>query len=1147
MANKLRHIGLAVASFILVCLAICCLNPNLQSSYADEASLSSTSISVSVNSTGSSDGTSASLDRTFYESGDTAILSWKGTTSGNNFVIPTSVRYGNRTIAVSQLIEADCIQSENSEYERRMNSAATMADYTTLKSYVDRTHTLSLGTLTTDTIVTVTWQKVEPVYRLYNMLTSEHLFTTNKTEYDNFVKRGELDLDVWIGEGISWLAPESGEATVHRLYNAGLGATGSSSHYYSADVTEISSLLRQGWTDDGEENQFQSGGNTAIYTCYNQALGSAHHYTSSKSEWESLEANGWNLEREKNGTDGVFRGVVATSWNFDSNFYKVEHVLDGAVKDTQFRSGIAGERTQAVAKAYPGYKSGVITSTTIAANNSTVVHVNYTEQSYTVTFDGSGFEINVPSQSVKYGDKITNPGSQNVTGYIFAGWYIDSSLTHAFSFSSYTMPASDVTLYAKWDEDIVTYNVYHYFQDVNGNYPVSANSSDVVVEELTGRVGTLSSAEAKNEEGFRIRDDFSNKILVKSDSGLAKNDIEIFYERKSYNLHFILGDSGAYSGKIGEYGVTDKSADGKFSFSCTIKYGAVVDFVNINPNIKDDTKYFAGWYTREDYTAQDAERWGYANLNNITMPDRDMRLYARWTDTPVWFINFETNGGSSVVAEEVIGGDMPTDPGVDATTRAGFTFDGWYSDATLSNKFNFDTPVNNNFTVYAKWIGNSGINYIVRNVKQNADGTWENAQYEDRLLQGTAGEIASYTPDYIEGFAVGDLPQVTIEGDGSTIIELKYSRNIHTVHFDLGGHGQQLDDEKVLYGAYVKQPTEEPSANGYSFEGWYKDADCTERYYWILNTMPDSDITLYAKWNFIYSYWIGPASKITSGNKAATANQPNPNYESAEKGYIKTEKQIDADVEEIRNGNTKVMAEYRNYMIRDNYHLYVKWNGPTDDAGGTNSENKWVEFRIVNIGSHAEDESALTFQAIHTLPHAYQMNQLRSNASGWAGSELSQKLTSDGEIYKYFETNFTDKIKAVSKTTTNGSKSAEVSSVSQKLWIPSYTEITGKPQTYVSEKYADYPGYSDDSEVYEGEQYYYFSQKYVDEEANNPSLYYTTRAGNMPLGSTDKYSFWWTRSPNVRFTNTYLGVYSGNPAMHAYANDKEGVVLAFCF
>ena len=66
---------------------------------------------------------------------------------------------------------------------------------------------------------------------------------------------------------------------------------------------------------------------------------------------------------------------------------------------------------------------------------------------YTVTFDSNGGSP-VLSQSVADGYVATAPTPPVKTGYTFAGWYSDSSLTTPFVFT--TPINADITLYAKW-------------------------------------------------------------------------------------------------------------------------------------------------------------------------------------------------------------------------------------------------------------------------------------------------------------------------------------------------------------------------------------------------------------------------------------------------------------------------------------------------------------------------------------------------------------------------------------------------------------------------------------------------------------------------------------------------------------------------
>lgn len=137
------------------------------------------------------------------------------------------------------------------------------------------------------------------VYRMYNFLSSEHLFTTNKSEVDNLKKLTNQKKSHWEAEGVNWYAPKSG-TPVYRLYNAKLGKLGRCSHYYTSDTKEIKKLCTKRWGWKNEGISFYSGGTTPIYTAYSEALGSQHHYTSDKSEWSKLDL-GWDIEGDKNG------------------------------------------------------------------------------------------------------------------------------------------------------------------------------------------------------------------------------------------------------------------------------------------------------------------------------------------------------------------------------------------------------------------------------------------------------------------------------------------------------------------------------------------------------------------------------------------------------------------------------------------------------------------------------------------------------------------------------------------------------------------------------------------------------------------------------------------------------------------------------
>lgn len=68
-------------------------------------------------------------------------------------------------------------------------------------------------------------------------------------------------------------------------------------------------------------------------------------------------------------------------------------------------------------------------------------------------------------------------------------------------------------------------------------------------------------------------------------------------------------------------------------------------------------------------------------------------------------IHFDSGGGSSVPDSQIASGGQLSAP--DEPTKSGYTFDGWYKDASFTTKVNFPLTVDEDLTLYAKWSQNS--------------------------------------------------------------------------------------------------------------------------------------------------------------------------------------------------------------------------------------------------------------------------------------------------------------------------------------------------------------------------------------------------------------------------------------------------------
>jgi len=103
---------------------------------------------------------------------------------------------------------------------------------------------------------------------------------------------------------------------------------------------------------------------------------------------------------------------------------------------------------------------------------------------------------------------------------------------------------------------------------------------------------------------------------------------------------------------------------------------------------------FTGWDKAFDNVTSDLTIMAQYSINTANRPSGGGGV-ARCT------VKFETNGGTAVANKLVTRNSKLTAP--TAPTKDGFTFEGWYTDSELTTVYDFDTRVEKNITLYAKW------------------------------------------------------------------------------------------------------------------------------------------------------------------------------------------------------------------------------------------------------------------------------------------------------------------------------------------------------------------------------------------------------------------------------------------------------------
>lgn len=140
------------------------------------------------------------------------------------------------------------------------------------------------------------------------------------------------------------------------------------------------------------------------------------------------------------------------------------------------------------------------------------------------------------------------------------------------------------------------------------------------------------------------------------------------------------------------------------------------------------------------------------------------------------WIHFNSDGGSYVAPQFVTGNTIqPADP-----ARPGFSFEGWYEQS--GNQFTFGSQLTSNITLTARWESNTSTKYTVIHWQEKADESGWSLHETETKTGGTGAQTAAASKSY-PGFTAQTITQQTINGDGSTIVNVYYKRNVYEVKF----------------------------------------------------------------------------------------------------------------------------------------------------------------------------------------------------------------------------------------------------------------------------------------------------------------------------------------------------------------------------
>ena len=195
--------------------------------------------------------------------------------------------------------------------------------------------------------------------------------------------------------------------------------------------------------------------------------------------------------------------------------------------------------------------------------------------------------------------------------------------------------------------------------------------------------------------------------------------------------------------------------------------GDVIKTDDVTYGLENTTDAITGWYLEQSYQTR---------VESVTLDKENITVYAKVE--PGHWLYFDSDGGTYVAPKFYSANEVTAAPNAEMT-KPGYTFGYWeYKGA----KFTFGSLLTENVTLTAHWNANTNTQYTVIYWQENADDD-DYSYVENETLRGTTGAQTSASAKSYTGFTAQTVTQKIIEGDGSTIVNVYYKRNVYSVKF----------------------------------------------------------------------------------------------------------------------------------------------------------------------------------------------------------------------------------------------------------------------------------------------------------------------------------------------------------------------------
>lgn len=260
---------------------------------------------------------------------------------------------------------------------------------------------------------------------------------------------------------------------------------------------------------------------------------------------------------------------------------------------------------------------------------------------------------------------------------------------------------------------------------------------------------------------------------------------------------------------------------------------------------------FQGWY--KELITENA--WDFtADIVNC-----DLTLYAGWK--PIQYdVIFDKNadGAEGTMENQHFKYDEEKKLNENIFKYEGYEFAGWAakpdSNVTyidMQSVKNLTTENDGKVYLYAVWNEIGDAEYTIEHYKQSKDGMWPEKASDTEVKSAKPGIEVNATPKVYDGYTFDSTVEGTVSSgavakDGSLVLKLYYKVR-HNVTFNSDGGSYTPDNQSVIHGEKAVSP-ENPTKEGYIFEGWYYKIQDESEEKWDFDNAVTGDLRLSAHW-----------------------------------------------------------------------------------------------------------------------------------------------------------------------------------------------------------------------------------------------------------------------------------------------------------